>query len=209
MTAREVRGPLRAALDARLAPLGYKRHTSDWRRTVPDGIAVIDVVADKWSASAPVQRVTAHVAFYSERLAAVFGPPAYEGSALDQVHWHRWVGAIRAVEPTPPPDHGMWDVRADDEPSVHAVADAIAMRTAPLLAQYASDEAIRDLWLTEEDLFWSREQQAAYLAVLVAVLGPASALDGLVARLMRYRSRGDRFATRALDVLDLRTRRIP
>jgi hypothetical protein len=201
LTVDRVPAPMRTVFNRRLEALGYEFSSGAYWRRVPDGTAIIDVTADKWSARAPVARITANLAFYSSRLGRVFGPPGYVGSALDQVHWYRGIGAIREADPPDIPDRGIWVVERADPAGIESAASEIVDLASSILTSYAADEGIRDLWLEEGDFFWEPQKQAAYLAVLLAALGPAEALPPLVDRLQHFADDGSRLAQQALDAL--------
>ena len=175
-----------------------ERRRGLWERAVADGIAAIQFTPPR-PALFPFLSFTAHLGFYSHRLAAIFGPETYRVVGPDSQHWYRWIGYLgdddQGAVSSP------WEVDPGDEQAVRDLVEVVEARGVGTLRAVGSDTGIRDSWLESADPWLHRSTQAAYLVVLVDALGPEALLADLRLDVERLAANGGSDAAAALAAI--------
>jgi hypothetical protein len=191
-------GFVSAALERHVAAHGFHAVRRDtYERQTEDGVSVLAFVTDKWGGPPTSAHFTAHLGFYSFRLADVFGALSRRPEA-ESLHWYRWIGYLDERDD----DHDLyWEVNVDDVESLRSVLDELTSRAFPTLSSHSSDAGLRDDWMARKDPFLHPAIQTSYLAVLVSAIGPLERKESLLMDVKRLAEAGASDAALALSAI--------
>jgi hypothetical protein len=157
--------------------LSYKKRGSLFHSAIAGNWGVIGFQKSQSSTREEIA-FTVNVGVVSARLAR-FSPRRAKGEVLptpDEWHWGHRLGFLM-----PEHDDVWWkiDGRSDSEVTP-GVGGALVQYAVPEIAKHASDEALRDLWLTGRSPGLTDLQRLRNLAVLLHFLGPADRLPAVL-----------------------------
>lgn len=171
MDARQAFADLLEVIAQVLAAEGFARQGQTFHRRQGKNWQVINF---QKSVASSADRVvfTINLGIASARLSAFFGgKDTKRKPKSDDCQWRKRIGQLL------PERQDVWwtiDASASVEGLILEILAAISRYALPALERYASDEALRDLWLSDGS------QQFGYLAVLLKALGPPERLEGIL-----------------------------
>ena len=125
--------------------------------------------------------ITFNVGVSSERLLQFLSrPPVRTKLVINDCHWCERLGFLI------PDRHDKWwqvGPETDLEQLGAELVDCLENYAIPALEKYATDEALRDLWLSGESPGLTNEGRLSNLALLLSALGPAECLEPVLAEL--------------------------
>lgn len=172
-----------------VAPLlkerGFARVGLAFRTCIGNNIALIHIQKSVKSSATEV-KFTATAGVWSRRIAAFLENSTDSMPAIEECHWTQRFGELVSFG-----DDYWWALHArqNDLECLARFADVLVRRAIPLVQAMASDEALRDLWLTGRGPGLTGIQRLTYLSILLREIGPASALPTVIDQL-NERSRG-------------------
>lgn len=155
----------------------YRDATAGYRDAADRNVVMFDLQPNKWSTASEVQ-VTINYGVRSTRVARVLDTDQLGVPAVSECHWRDRITGEDGRE--------RWlTISADDEPEVRAAEwlAIISEQVIPELEKHATDESLRDVWMTGRGSGLTQSQRLLYLVLMLRDLGPQERLTPVVEEL--------------------------
>lgn len=162
-----------------LKGLGFTRAGLTFRIRVQSNIAIVNIQKSSKSSAAAVH-FTATAGVWCRRIAEMEGAMSESTPSIEDCHWTQRLGEMTSVR-----NDVWWVLQADqrEHGDLRHFLDALKRGVSSMQAM-ASDEALRDLWLTGVSPGLTNIQRLMYLSILLQEIGPMSALAAVTDELL-------------------------